>query len=184
MSEELINTELQKFDDLYTLAESYVKQRGNKTFDLATIGELIALLSTNLSQFRDEQKTDAIVSVLRRLYKGPLIQEKLSNLSVARQEKLSNFVTNALPYYVDMTEEFVLPFNFFQMANRWWNCLVKRFGFYKKNESVAPNIIGASVAVVGISNIDLNIKKDTNTNDIKTNTFRDVVRETAAGPNP
>jgi hypothetical protein len=181
MSEELINSEIQKFDDLYSLAESHVRQRGNKPFDLATIGELIALLSKNLSQFRDEQKTAAIVSVLRRLYKGPLIQEKLSNLSVARQTKLTNFMANALPYYVDMAEEFVIPFNFFQMLNRWWNYLAERCKFTKNSKKNSNNIV---LPVVGINHIDVNIVSKPQILDTKTNTFRDLVRETAAGPNP
>jgi hypothetical protein len=186
MSGELINFELQKFDDLYSIAEAYVRRRGNKTFNLATIGELIALLSTNLSQFRDEQKTAAIVSVLRRLYKGPLIQEKLSNLSVARQEKLTNFINNALPYYVDMSEEFVTPFNLFNIVNRWWNYLLERCRFSKnskKNDSVLPDSV-VPAPVDEINNINLNIKNELHAPDVKTNTFRDVVRETVVGANP
>jgi len=185
MSGELISCELQKFEKLYQLAESYIKGRGTKHFGLATIGELIALLSANLSQFRDEQKTEAIVSVLRRLYKGSLVQEKIANLSVGRQEKLANFINNALPYYVDMTDEFVVPFNLLQSVRGWWNYLVKqiRFPFGPKNPEIIVPETDAPVSVASVSGVKLNINTVVNGNEVKTNTFRDTVRETQAAAN-
>jgi hypothetical protein len=173
----LIDDEIHKLDLLYGIAEVYA-QNFVGPFNLRMLTELIVTLSANVSQFRDEQKTEAIVSVIRRLYKSNRIQEKLSVFPESKQRRLTRFIDEALPYYVDMADEFVPSVNLLDRIKHYWNSLMLLLGFTKKpvvnhqdqdqdqdRKSVSEPVIPVQMLAV---------------DETKTDAFRDTKRETVA----
>jgi hypothetical protein len=171
----LIDDEIHKLDLLYGIAEVYA-QNFVGPFNLRMLTELIVTLSANVSQFRDEQKTDAIVSVIRRLYKSNSIQEKMSVFPESKQRRLTRFIDEALPYYVDMADEFVPSVNLLDRIKHYWNSLMLLLGFTKKpvvndqdQRSISEPVIPVQMLAVDES---------------KTDAFRDTKRETVAPADP
>lgn len=170
----LIDDEIHKLELLYGIAEAH-SQNFVKPFNFRMLTELIVALSANVSQFRDEQKTEAIVSVIRRLYKSTRIQEKLSVFPESKQRRLTRFIQEGLPFYVDMAEDLAPPVNFFGRIKNYWDSLMLFFGFCKKPD-VDQDCDQKSVAEPEIPIQMLSV------DETKTDAFRDTKRETTAAP--
>jgi hypothetical protein len=168
-----IDDEIHKLETLYEIAEARA-QNFVKPFNFRMLTELIVALSANVSQFRDEQKTEAIVSVIRRLYKSTRIQEKLSVFPESKRRRLTRFIDEALPYYVDIADEFVPSVSLLDRIKHYWNSLMLLLGFTQKpvvnhrdqdRQSISEPVIPVQMLAV---------------DETKTDAFRDTKRETAA----
>jgi hypothetical protein len=167
----LIDDEIHKLKLLYRIAEDHA-QNFVKPFNFRMLTELIVALSANVSQFRDEQKTEAIVSVIRRLYKSTRIQEKMAVFPESKQQRLTKFIEEALPYYVDMADELVPTVNLLGRIRIYLNSIMLILGFMKKpvqNDKVLKPL-DEPVIPIQLTALD----------ETKTDAFRDTKRETTA----
>jgi hypothetical protein len=93
-------------DDVYVSAERYLQNRLSATrFGLDLIAETAGFIAADLGKFREEQKTEIIVSTLNMLYKSPLVKTDVANLSEESRQKIEKFMTEALPHYIAMLNE-------------------------------------------------------------------------------
>lgn len=99
-----------KLEIIYAIAESHLKLTlPKRDFGLPVIIELVGVISKNLASFRDEQKTEVIISILNRLYKSELLKAHLAKLPEPLRLKLDAFMENAMPHFVDVVDDIFLP---------------------------------------------------------------------------
>ena len=99
-----------KIELIYQIAEKHLTVTlPKRDFGVPVIIEVVGKISKELATFRDEQKTEVIISTLNRLYKSDLLKAHLSKLPEPVRNKLDNFMTNAMPHFVDMIDDFLVP---------------------------------------------------------------------------
>jgi len=171
----LIEDEIHKLEILYGIAEAHV-QNFVEPFNFRMLTDLIVTLSANVSQFRDEQKTAAIVSVIRRLYTSARIQEKLSVFPESKRRRFTRFIDEALPYYVDMADEFVPSVSLLGRIRIYWNSLMLLLGFTKKPLVNDERLTPSAEPVIPVQMLGVD--------ETKTDAFRDTKRETPVLADP
>lgn len=95
---------------VYTSAERYLQNRLKESrFSIDLVSETAAFINPCLDKFREEQKTEIIISTLNLLYKSAFVKAHLADLTDERRLKIERFMTEALPHYVAMLDEPIHP---------------------------------------------------------------------------
>ena len=91
---------------VYVSAENYLLGRLKAAeFNLGLITETAQFIDGCLDKFREEQKTEIIISTLNLLYKSASVKPHFVHLTDERRLKIERFMTEALPHYVAMLRD-------------------------------------------------------------------------------